>query len=78
MTRGGRDRRAAALLEARAATLRELARKVKRLEWPKAQETTRQARLDIVADLAQLGGELYPDRPIGYIARSLKGQEPAT
>ena len=58
MTRAERDRRAAALLKSRAARLRELARQVERLGLPNAQETTRQARLDIVADLAQLGGEV--------------------
>ncbi len=59
MTRAERDRRAAALLKSRAARLRELARQVERLGLPNAQETTRQARLDIVADLGQLGGEAY-------------------
>lgn len=59
MTRPERDRRAGALLESRAARLQELARQVKRLGSPNAQETTRLARLDIVADLARLGGEVY-------------------
>ena len=59
MTRPERDQRAGALLKSRAARLRELARQVKRLGWPNAHETTRHARLDIVADLAQLGGEVF-------------------
>jgi adenylosuccinate lyase len=59
MTRAHRDRRAGALLKSRAARLRELTCQMKRLGLPNAQETARQARLDIVADLAQLGGEVY-------------------
>ncbi len=54
-----RDRRAGALLKTRAVRLRELARQVKRMGFPNGPETMRRERNDIVADLAQLGGEVF-------------------
>lgn len=59
MTRAERDLRAGAILKSRAYILREIARQVKRLGLPNAPETTRQARLEIVADLAKMGSVLY-------------------
>ncbi len=59
MTRPERDQRAGALLKSRAARLRELARQVKRMGFPNGPETMRRERNDIVADLAQLGGEVF-------------------
>ena len=59
MTRTERDLRCGAVLKSRAFRLWELARQVKHLGLPNAKETTRQERLFIVADLAQLGGEVY-------------------
>ncbi len=52
MTRAERDRRAGAMLKARAATLRELAREAKRLGRPNAKASTREARKAIAAHQA--------------------------
>ncbi len=59
MTRAERDRRAGAMLKARAAMLRELAREAKRLGRPNAKASTREARKAIAAHQARIGGELY-------------------
>ena len=59
MTRAERDRRAGAMLKARAAMLREIAREVKRLGRPNAEESTREERMVIAEYLGVIGGELY-------------------
>ena len=59
MTRAERDRRAGAMLKARAATLREIAREVKRLGRPNVKATTPEARMMIAAHLAGIVGELF-------------------